>query len=142
MKTKANAQRRTPNPVKKTGQAAQSRTKRAPLNAGKLERFLHSHVRQKERGKALYKSSDVALDHILALGPAIDAPVAVQFRSGKNIITRKLVVKDLFATTNTVFKSASAHRFAVEDYKEPKPEKAIRDSGSKVRDKEKETATP
>lgn len=99
--------------------------KAPPLNAGKLETLLMRHVRQKERGKALYKSSDVALDKILAIGPSIDEPVAVQFRDGKNVITRKLVVKDLFEKTNTVFKASSAHRFAVEDYKEPKPPKAV-----------------
>lgn len=102
------------------------KTRPAPLNAGKLERLLERHVRQKERGKALYKSSDHALDHLLALDPVLDQVVAVQFRQGKNIITRKLVVQDVFKDTNTVFKSTSSHRFAVADYKEPKPAKGGR----------------
>ena len=100
------------------------KTKSALLNAGRLERFLERHVRQQARGKALYKSADSALDHALALDPPLDQPITVRFRDGKNIIERKLVVKDVFAETNTAFKSVSAHRFAVADYKEPKPKKA------------------
>jgi hypothetical protein len=104
---------------------AKKSSKRTALNAGKLERWLERHVRRKERGKALYKKADAALDRALALGPPLDQPISVQFRDGKNIVTRQLVVKDVFAETNTAFKSVSAHRFAVADYKKPKPEKKV-----------------
>lgn len=98
--------------------------KSLPLNAGKIERLIQQHVARRDRGKSLYKLADAALDKLLALDPVLDQAIEVRFRQGKNVITRKLVVKNLFKDTNTVFKSVSAHQFAVEEYKEPKPKKA------------------
>lgn len=102
-----------------------AKAKRQPLNAGKIERLLQQHVARRDRGKALYKSADAALDKLLALDPVLDQAIDVRFRQGKNVITRRLVVKNLFKDTNTVFKSVSAHQFAVEEWKEPKPAKKI-----------------
>jgi hypothetical protein len=104
--------------------------KTVPLQNGKLGSLLMQCVSRRERAKHLYKLADAALDHALALGVTLDEPVAVQFRDKKNIVIRKLVVKDLFKDTNTVFKSVSGHRFDVAEYKEPKPPKKIEEEAA------------
>jgi hypothetical protein len=101
------------------------RKKALPLNALKVAQLMERYMRQRARAKQLYKTSDIALDRILAIGVPLDQPIDVQFRDKKNIITRRLVVKDLFKETNTAFKSVSAHRFEVVEYKEPKPPKNV-----------------